>query len=622
MSGIVGIFDLEGRFADPSLLARLTQSIAYRGPDAQRSCALGPAALGHTLLRTTLESAYEMQPASLCHLSITADARIDGRDDLIRDLRSRGCDCSSSAPDSELILLAYRIWGEHCVDRLTGDFSFAIWDARNRCLFCARDRMGLKPFYYFAGARSFVFSNTLECVRRHPDVSAALNESAIADFLLLGLNCDLATTFFADIQRLPPGHTLVVSSSGMRFRRYWSPPIDGCIRYRRAGDYVEHFLELFQAAVADCLRVGKVGILLSGGLDSSSVAAVARKISGAAQPETSLRAYNSGHDYLVADRDREPARLVAEFLGMPLDRLAADDCRLFENWGKDGVRWPEPVSDPFAATLLVRMEAISSHSRVVLSGEGVDNLMSFQVRPYFRNLLNRGELIQGVVLLARLLAKKRFFAGAVGRRIARILRKTQHGPGGPAFPPWIRSEFAERIHLERRWNELNDSFVRSSHPILPDTHASLSLPLWAAMFEQEDPGATRFPVEVRYPFLDVRLMEFLLGIPPFPWFVDKYLLRQAMKGLLPETIRRRPKQAVESDPVIAALRRPEYQWIDRFETDPDLMAYVNRAVLPVVCGEENTHRALVNLRPINLKFWLQSLAQFRYNCEQVEAADG
>jgi asparagine synthase (glutamine-hydrolysing) len=133
MSGIVGIFQLNGAPIDQTLLARLTNSLAFRGPDAQRIWYRGPIGFGHTLLQSAIESKDEHQPLSLDgNLCIVADARVDGRRDLIATLRSHGELCSETAADAELILRAYTLWGDACVDRLIGDFSFAIWNARTR----------------------------------------------------------------------------------------------------------------------------------------------------------------------------------------------------------------------------------------------------------------------------------------------------------------------------------------------------------------------------------------------------------------------------------------------------------------------------------------------------------
>ena len=203
VSGIVGIVNLDGRPIDRPLLERLTAFIGFRGPDDQDVRLDGNVGLGHTMLRTTFESACEHQPCSLDgQVWITADARIDGRTELIRTLDTQGHRGLDAVPDVELILHAYQVWGEECVQHLIGDFAFAIWDGPRRSLFCVRDHFGVKPFYYALVANCLVFSNTLNCVRKHPAVSDELNDSAIADFLLWDFNQDERTTTFADINRL------------------------------------------------------------------------------------------------------------------------------------------------------------------------------------------------------------------------------------------------------------------------------------------------------------------------------------------------------------------------------------------------------------------------------------
>ena len=227
----MGIFGRDGAPVDRPLLESLTHFLGYRGPDACEIWVDGPVGFGHTLLRTTYESLAENQPAVLDRtFSITADARIDCRAELVAELTQAGRKIRQAAPDPELILHAYAAWQEACVQHLRGDFAFAIWDARRKKLFCARDHFGVKPFYYAALGSAFLFGNTLDCMRLHPDVSEELNDSAIADFLLFGLNCDETTTTFRDIRRLPPAHFLSVSVEGLRTGRYWSPPTDGRIR--------------------------------------------------------------------------------------------------------------------------------------------------------------------------------------------------------------------------------------------------------------------------------------------------------------------------------------------------------------------------------------------------------
>jgi len=605
------MFRRDGAPVDRGLLQSLTHFQSFRGPDAREVWADGPVGFGHTLLRTTTESQGERQPASIDgNLWITADARIDCRAEILAKLEREGRKVRGGAPDCELILHAYAAWGEGCVQHLRGDFSFAIWDARRKTLFCARDHFGVKPFYYAELGRLFIFSNTLDCVRLHSEVSDDLNEAAIADFLLFGLNYDLSTTTFRDVRRLPPAHSMSVSAESLRVERYWSAPIGGHIRYRHSDEYVEHLQILLQSAVADRLRTSPVGILLSGGLDSSAIAATARELSTGAGGTPDLRAYTIVYESLIPDRDGEHARTVAEFLHMPHRTLAMDEMRPFERWDDPEVCWPEPVEDPFFAGLFDQFQTIAEDCRVVLGGEGGDNLMHFEIRPQLRDHARKAEW--GLVwrdLVSYVLSRSSPWPG-IRRRIQRVFRNED---GKPAFPRWIAPEFARRVDLEARWTNGNDVLGPLVHPLFPKGHASLSLPQWSHSYELYDPGVTRCTVELRHPFMDLRVVEFLLAIPPFPWAFEKTILREAVAGRLPESIRRRPKTPLAGDPLMEALQKPETAWVDQARWDEEINRFVNLPALPPLKNERDSMRAGLAVRPLCLNFWLQSLRRVRYN---------
>ncbi len=546
---------------------------------------------GHTLLTTTRESANERQPAGLeGRLWITADARLDARAELISELESEGGKARHAAPDSELILQAYAAWGADCIEHLRGDFAFAIWNAPKKTLFCARDHLGVKPFYYAEKGGLFLFSNVLDCVRQHLDVGDGLNEAAIADFLLFGVNCDNATTTFRDIRRLPPAHSLTVDALGLQMRRYWTAPTDGRIRYRHADDYVEHFQVLLQAAVADRLRTDKVSILLSGGLDSASIAAMARELAAKAGSTSDLRALTIVYESLIPDCDGDFARKVADFLGIPLRCLAVDQLRLFDRWDDPEITWPEPVDDPFFAGITDQFKMIAADSRVVLSGEGSDNLMHFEMWPYAKDMFQRQEW-------AHFRAK-----GLLGL-----------DPTVRAFPKWIAPEFARRVNIEARWKEMGNGTTQARHPVNPAAYASLEIPQWSNLFEHENAGVTRFPVEVRHPFLDLRIVNYLLALPPFPWFYQKMLLRTAMAGRLPEAVRLRPKTPLAGDPLIAQLQMPGAEWVDHVHWNEEMDDFIDRSALAPLSGVKISEKADSLVRPICLNFWLQSARRVRYN---------
>jgi asparagine synthase (glutamine-hydrolysing) len=572
------------------------------------------------MLQTTHEARAENQPASLDgRFWIVADARIDCREDLTTELRRSGREVGANAPDPELILHAYAAWGTPCVEHLRGDFSFAIWDAAKKELFCARDHFGIKPFYYAQVGDVFIFSNTLNCIRMHPLVSGELNDAAIGDFLLFGLNYDNATTTFRDIQRLPPAHSLTFSPNGIKIRHYWTPPTDGRIRYSKPEEYIENLQSLLQAAVADRLRTDLVGILLSGGLDSSSVAAMAKEVSATNDRRTDIRGYTHVYESLIPDNDGEYANETAKFLGVPIRLIPMDQVQLFERWDDPELGLPEPISNPLVAGIFDSYRIASTDCRVVLSGEGGDDLMNFQMWPYVEDLRRNGEWQRLLTEMANYIWVRPFPWRGIRVRALRLAGKD---PDRPVFPNWLTAEFARRANLGARWKEgceLPKSGIR--HPIHPKGYASLALPQWTLMFEQENAGVTHWPVETRYPLLDLRIVNYLLALPMFPWFFQKMLLREAMEGRLPERVRMRPKTPLQGDPLCEQVRRAGIERLNQMRWNPDVDRYINRSALTRPHGKMSSEQVSSNIRPYCLNIWLQSARRVRYKI-RAEAGNG
>jgi len=620
MSGIVGILHFDDAPADPCLLQEMTEFLSYRGPDARNIWTSGAVGFGHAMLRTTSESRRERQPGSLDgRVWITADARVDARAELIQKLKSKGRDASPAATDAELLLHAYHAWGEDCVHHLLGDFAFAIWDSRLQRLFCVRDHFGVKPFYYAPLKDCLLFSNTLNCLCGYPAISDELNELTVGDFLLFGCNLDPATTMFADILRLPPGHCFTWSERTFRLKRYWAPPTDGPIRYEQPSDYVDQFLELLRVAVEDRLRTDCVGVYMSGGLDSTAVAAVARGLLSKRSAHFDLRAHTVVYDRLIPDEERYYSGLAAKALGIPIHYLVADNYRLFERWDQPEMCLPEPVDDPQFIGLFDQYRQVAAHGRVVLDGQGGDELLRYEFRPYLREMLKRGRFLHLATDLAQY-ARLRHRLSRVSFK-ARMLPWLKKPRPQPIFPPWLNAEFAARLNLRARWRQHYGGSV-PIHPIRPQAYAALVQPLWARIFENSDPGVTRYPVEARHPFLDLRLVSFLLAIPPMPWCVDKELLRVAMANILPEGVRLRRKVPLAGEPLVELLWKPEGQWVDLFEPIPALAKYVDRAAIPRLAGETDGDQAQLLIRPLSLNFWLQSRVNFQYKTVRNAAYEG
>jgi asparagine synthase (glutamine-hydrolysing) len=596
---------------DRGLLAALTQALAYRGPDAREVWVDGPMGFGHTLLRTTRESGVERQPAQFeGRYWITADARIDSRSELEAELAQAGYKVRQPMADCELILRAYAAWGERCVEYLRGDFAFAIWDTREQRLFCARDHFGVKPFYYAEFGSTLIFSNTLNCLRMHPEFSGDLNEEAIADFLLFGVNTDAATTTFAEIRRLPPAHTLTATASGVRAARYWKAPVDGAVRHKRPHEYEEELQRVLQAAVLDRLRTDRLAILLSGGLDSASVAAVAREVTAPSRGEVDLRAFTVTYAEESAAEETAFARKTAGFLNLPHEAIELDEVEPFEQRGDAEFAYPEPLEDAFFSGLFEQYRTISGHARVALSGEGADNLMHFQMWPFASSLLREKRYARFAAAASSYLSVRRFPWRGIRYRINSMLGRNG---GAPVFPSWIAPDFARRMNLADRWRHQHARYEHTTHPILPKAHASLSLPQWQQMFEASDPGVTRNPVEVRYPFLDLRVVNYVLGLPAFPWIYEKAILREAMIGKLPEAVRTRPKKPLASDPLAAKVRRYEEKFAGDGAWSEEIEAYISRMALAAAEKKRKGAGAAEELRPLCLNFWLQTARRLRYN---------
>jgi asparagine synthase (glutamine-hydrolysing) len=588
----------------------MTQYLAFRGPDSQRTWCNGAVGFGHALLRTATDTRSEDQPASLDgKFWITADARIDARAELIEKLNSKGSAVSLEDPDHQLILQAYRAWGSTCVEHLLGDFAFAIWDSANLRLFCARDHFGVKPFFYARVGGAFIFNNTLNCLRLHPNVSAKLNDRAIADFLLFDFNQDMATTTFADIQRLPPAHTLECKSGSVNVRRYWTLPVPAEVKFKRAEEYVERFNGLLDTAVGDRLRTETAGVLMSGGLDSPIVAASAQRVFTRAGKANSLHAFTDVFDRLIPHEERYYAGLVAKRLGIPIHFRSSDDCTILDVFDNPEFKPPEPANFPWGASTHDQLKEIAAHSRVAFTGLGADPALSSSVTIHFRVLLRKRKFGRAAADMARFVGAEGRFSRLYLRTRWRILFKANKQRSW--FPPWLNEDFEKRLNLRDRFEEIERAKV-TVDGVRPGAFRLLAGPIWPYIFEYHDSGITQAPIEVCHPFFDLRVLNFLLGLPALPLCSDKELLRRATRGVLPEKVRLRRKSPLLADPMIALLQKPESAWVDVFTPVEGLERYVVRNRIPRVSGETDNWAAWIHLRPLGLNLWLQRCVPLGY----------
>ncbi len=547
MSGFVALVHADGRPGEEGLIGRLTEAMAYRGPDGTATKSLDGAALGHAAFHTLEDPAEAPQP--LHHggrLWVVADARLDDRAGLIDRLAAAGHAGRAGVaglehqPDALLLAYAYDVWGESMVERLLGDFAFLIWDAPHRTLFGARDHMGVKPFYYASLGSDLLAGNTLESLRAHPDISERLDEHAIADFLLFGLNRHAERTSFADIRRLPPAHILSWQPGKTpHISRYWRLCVDQPIEPDSGQGYVEHFDHLFGHAVADRLRGNRAAVLMSGGLDSTAVAAVSHEVMRGRYDEFELAALTLVFERLFEDPERAYSAQVAETLGIPLHQVPLDDDLADDLWGASAAWSAEPTDLPASARTVGMMGATMPGMRVGLTGQGGDPLLHVTPADAAHRAAKDGLAATALDALRYRLTHGRLPRTGLRTHLKRRLRGRRHETP-PLFPPWLRADLVERLDLRHRHQSLIAKELDQT-ALRPEAAFQLAGPEWSFLLEWYDPGMTGFPAEYRHPFLDLRVIEFLVGIPIVPWLVEKEILRRAMRTRLPDSVLTRRK---------------------------------------------------------------------------------
>jgi asparagine synthase (glutamine-hydrolysing) len=448
------------------------------------------------------------------------------------------------------------------VERLTGDFAFAIWDGTARRLFCARDQLGIKPLYYAHVDPWFLVSNTLDCVRQHPAVSDVLDDIAIADFLVFGFKADHGSTTFRDVRRVPPASTLTWAEGAPRIGLYWELPIEEPF-YASSDEYVSELVERVDEAVSERLGTGQLGVFFSGGLDSAVLAATAARKLGS---RDAVRGFTFVYESLIADGEGDAATLAGRQLGIAVDRYPMDNAA---GWSDSFLaHGPEPLLESIDAAPRLRCYAdMSRHSRIAFLGEGPDNALLYEWPAYLRYLRRHRRWKRTILDLGQFLLHQRR-PPLLQTLLRRRRRPDPTRPPAPRFPSWLAPRLIAALHLEDRWHAVMDE-PPSRHPVRPVAHSSFHAPVWQAVFDAMDPAYTRAPLEVRHPFLDIRLLRFLLRVPVVPWCRDKYLLRYAWRDVLPEAVRRRAKTPLNGCPHEEKVRReglPDIRWTERLDT--------------------------------------------------------
>ena len=555
MSGICGLFNLDDKPVTEAELRAMTAMLERRGPDATRQWNDGPVGLGHTLLITTPELQFERQPFVHADTGcvVSADVRLDNRDALIAALvpgREPG-----TIGDAELILTAYLHWGEACLDRLLGDFAFAIWNTRQRILFCARDHCGMRPFYYHhRPGLHFVFASDARSILVLPQVPYRLNQGRIADFLVQELEwIDYTSTFFDDVYRLPPGHKATVTPAGLVIAEYWRPEPGQEPGPVTDDDYRAGFLEVFTQAVEARLRApaNTVGAMLSGGMDSGSVVAVAKDIL-ASRGNGPLHTYSGtakaeSHHSELAEIDAitaatsmssiSPTKIYVDDLRAPIDSMIMGD--------------EEPFDGQMMLHKAIYRAARSDGRRVVLDGAAGD--VTLGGGSHIVRLLRKG---QWHLAFTEIAALEKFwgcdpslssfvrytrsaFAPEFAKKLARRLRRKSRVELCLANS-LISREFAQSVHIDDRITRLQQLFSTQGSPDYFVERCDAIRPNMTGGRERYSRVAAAAAIEASDPFLDRRVIDYCARLPGRFRLKDgwpKVILRDLMEGRLPYEVR-------------------------------------------------------------------------------------
>lgn len=627
MSGIAGIFHLDGAPAEPELLRKMADALEYRGADGVRVWHDGPVGLVHRHFWTTPEDVGEEQP--ICSADgrhwITADARIDNREELIPFLTAQGYLTREIPTDAQVILAAYAHWGQDCAYHLIGDFAFAIWDVDAQSLYLARDTMGLRQLCYTVEGDTLYFGTTIGALLAALPQAPALNGKLIEDFLRKDYRLWYCQTVYQGLFWLPPAHILTVQGGKVRQKLYYTFAQHDP-GYASADEWVEAFRSLFQEAIRCRLRSPTpVGILVGGGVDSSSVSCVAHRLHRGDATLPPVRLYSAVFDETPEADEREHlATVEACCPDFTVTRIPGDRLWALRAFGDDD---GFPLDGPEAYTergmsLALAGAAAADGCRVILMGEGANQILGHgayyqmsalrdvDLRDWPREfkffwsgfeIYKEGLDLSWFGMLARFCAP--YCLPTAVRRILHAIRPA-------AGPDWLN----RRYHNHESQCPLDEAFLMppgltaSAQVAYRETHSAFIM----ALYHTVDRTLAYAGVERRLPFLDRRVMDLLLVMPPKLRFWrghDRVILRKSMRGILPDSIRLRRDKACLLDLVHRGLRE-ERPRIEALLSRPqaEALGFVNGERLRRTFDDYWQGRNQdMNLRqPLCLEAWLRA----------------
>jgi asparagine synthase (glutamine-hydrolysing) len=308
------------------------------------------------------------------------------------------------------------------------------------------------------------------------------------------------------------------------------------------------------------------------------------------------------YDHLIPDEERYYASIAADALGIPIDYQVADDYHPYQGWDSPEFQLPEPAHELFYAKSYERLQRVARHSRVALCGHGGDEALSGAT---VMNMLQTMPLKDVLFDIGYSLFGYRIQPSWGSGLLAFVRNWRRKEVDQNECPDWINSNFFNRLSLNERWEEIMGEQKHSQHLPRHRAYEKFASPLWASHLEQKDPQFWAVPVEVRHPFLDLRLLNYLLALPPLPWCVDKALLRIAMKQSLPEEVRRRPKAPLAGDPLtVKGFQDVDQEHIWQLLSGID--EYVNADQIRGESRQGGVWRTWQHLCPVSLAYWLNS----------------
>lgn len=553
MSGICAVATFDGTAVEAGVVGAMAAQAAHRGPDGIALWASGGVALSQQLLAVAPYDRYQSSPARLGALVCVADARLDNRDEVLPSLLRLGTVVDpETATDADVIVAAYRWWGKECPERLVGDYAFVIWDEDRRRLFAARDPSGMRALYHRVEAgRRVLIATEVKQLLAAPGVPCEIDELGVAA-TLAGPYLPADRTVYSGVAQLAPGHTLTVDGSQVRVRAGWQPDPESITDPGSDEAAAELFRETLSRAVADRLPTGRrVGIFLSGGMDSGSVASTAGWLMdrGVAKP-FSLHAYSWAFHELFDSDERLISDLVVKHYGLASTAVPGDDCWPLAGYPECGPDRDDPYCFIYQA-LEERTLALCARAgtQLVLGGDRGDELTGDWIFDEI-GLLRAGRIASAVADLRHAaqesgipvseVVRRRLLQPMLEARYPRLVARIRRRPSSSTpWPPWVRDDLARRV-------DLGDVITQQRTPP-PFGGAAHRLRTQRIFMDQSartavlrDRSRSRYGMAFADPYSDRRLIELILSLPQ--WRVQrrsapKQLARAAMKGIMPEAAR-------------------------------------------------------------------------------------